>query len=52
MVVMIWSRMPPTIDAIAITVATPITTPSTVSPERSLLARSWSKAMLQPSVTE
>jgi len=39
MVVMIWSRMPCTMDAIAITVATPITTPSIVRAERSLFAR-------------
>src|SRR5712692_9312871 len=49
---MIWSRMPCTMDAIAITVATPITTPSIVSAERSLLARSWSRAMSHPSDTE
>src|SRR5712691_1723343 len=52
MVLMIWSRIPWTIEAIAITVATPITTPRIVSAERSLLARSWSRAMSQPSETE
>jgi len=36
----ICSRNPATIDAIAITVAMPMTTPRIVSPERSLLARS------------
>src|SRR5215207_8963794 len=36
--------MPCTIAAIAITVATPITTPRMVSAERSLLARSVSRA--------
>src|SRR2546430_3666708 len=51
MVLMIWSRIPWTIEAIAITVATPITTPRIVSAERSLLARSWSRAMSQPSET-
>src|ERR1700686_3908024 len=39
-------------DAIAITVATPITTPRIVRPDRSLLARSWSTAMSQASVTK
>jgi len=39
-------------EAIAMTVAMPMTTPSTVSAERSLLARSWSMAMRQPSRTE
>src|SRR5213594_2547923 len=52
MVLMIWSRIPCTMDAIAITVATPMTTPRIVSPERSLLARSWSTAMCQPSETD
>src|SRR2546430_3639598 len=52
MVLMIWSRIPWTIEAIAITVATPITTPRIVSAERSLLARSWSRAMSHPSDTE
>src|SRR5688500_11942714 len=41
---MIWSRIPWTIDAIAITVATPMTTPRIVSAERSLLTRSASSA--------
>src|SRR5882672_2501197 len=50
MEVIIWSRIPCTMDAIAITVATPITTPKMVRPERSLLARSWSSAMNQASV--
>ncbi|OLC07652.1 MAG: hypothetical protein AUH34_01010 [Gemmatimonadetes bacterium 13_1_40CM_70_12] len=45
-------RNPETIDAMAITVAIPITTPSTVSPERALLARSCSRAISQPSPTE
>src|SRR5712692_9717232 len=44
--------MPCTMDSIAILVARPITTPSTVSAERSLLARSWSRAMSHPSETE
>src|SRR2546428_8517050 len=44
--------MPWTMEAIAITVATPITTPRIVSAERSLLARSCSTAMSQPSDTE
>ena len=35
MVFTIWSRMPCTMDAIVITVATPITTPRMVSDERS-----------------
>src|SRR5437667_4572274 len=52
MVLMIWSRIPCTMDAIAITVATPMTTPRIVSAERSLLARSWSSAMSQPSETD
>jgi len=39
-VLTICSRKPATIDAIAITVAIPITTPRIVSPERSLFARS------------
>ena len=39
-VLTICSRNPATIDAIAITVAMPMTTPRIVSPERSLLARS------------
>src|SRR3954471_10155589 len=51
-VLTICSRNPATIDAIDITVAMPITTPSTVSAERSLLARSWSSAMRHPSRTE
>src|SRR2546430_4790380 len=51
MVLMIWSRIPWTIEAIAITVATPITTPRIVSAERRLLARICSKAMSQPSET-
>jgi hypothetical protein len=51
-VLTICSRRPCTMDAIVITVATPITTPRMVSPERSLFVRSWSRAMSQPSVTE
>ncbi|OLC10819.1 MAG: hypothetical protein AUH41_02155 [Gemmatimonadetes bacterium 13_1_40CM_66_11] len=51
-VLTICSRKPATMEAIAMTVAIPITTPSTVSAERSLLARSWSRAMRQPSRTE
>src|SRR5437762_14343662 len=46
------SRNPATIDAIAMTVAIPITTPRMVSPERSLLTRSWSTAISQPSRNE
>src|SRR5580765_7619181 len=52
MEVMIWSRIPWTMDAIAITVATPMTTPRMVRPDRSLLARSWSRAMNHASVME
>src|SRR5881398_2901094 len=51
-VLTICSRNPATIDAIAITVAIPITTPRMVSPERSLLMRSWSTAISQPSRIE
>src|SRR6266446_5949488 len=51
-VLTICSRKPATMEAIAMTVAIPITTPSTVSADRSLLARSWSRAMRQPSRTE
>src|SRR4051812_39605231 len=43
--------MPWTIDAIAMTVVTPITTPRIVSPLRSLLARRESKAIPTPSPT-
>src|SRR6266566_6861358 len=50
-VLTICSRNPVTIDAIAITVAMPITTPRIVRPERSLLARSWSRAIRQLSRT-
>src|SRR2546422_541514 len=45
-------RTPATIDAMAMTVAIPMTTPRMVSPERSLLARSWSTAISQPSRME
>src|SRR5436190_1403383 len=48
----ICSRNPATIEAIAMTVAMPMTTPRTVRPERSLLTRSCSNAMRQPSRTE
>src|ERR1043166_6210174 len=51
-VLTICSRNPAMIEAIAITVAMPITTPRIVRPERSLLARSWSTAISQPSATE
>src|SRR5437763_5658629 len=51
-VLTICSRNPATIDAIAMTVAIPITTPRMVSPERSLLTRSWSTAISQPSRNE
>src|SRR5437879_5051902 len=51
-VLTICSRKPATIDAMAITVAIPITTPRMVSPERSLLTRSWSTAISQPSRIE
>src|SRR5690242_4882676 len=51
-VLTICSRKPATIDAIAMTVAMPMTTPRMVSPERSLLARSWSTAMSHPSRME
>ena len=40
MALKIWSRIPSTIDAIAMTVETPITTPRMVSAERSLFERS------------
>src|SRR5690606_23590299 len=49
MVLKICARIPWTIEAIAITVATPITTPRMVSPARSLLARSESSAIRMPS---
>jgi hypothetical protein len=39
-VLTICSRKPATIDAMAMTVAIPMTTPRMVSPERSLLTRS------------
>src|SRR2546426_8574597 len=45
-------RTPATIDAMAMTVAIPMTTPRMVSPERSLLTRSWSTAISQPSRME
>src|SRR5437899_6704034 len=48
-VLTICSRNPATIDAMAMTVAIPMTTPRMVSPERRLLARSWSTAISQPS---
>ena len=51
MALKIWVRMPWTIDAIAITVVTPMTTPRIVRPERSLLARSESRAIATPSPT-
>src|SRR5713101_7331872 len=51
-VLTICSRNPVTIDAIAMTVAIPMTTPRMVSPERSLLIRSWSSAITQPSRME
>src|SRR5512134_1010319 len=49
MVLKICARIPWTIEAIAITVATPITTPRMVSPARSLLARRESRAIRTPS---
>src|SRR3989454_12557307 len=51
-VLTICSRNPATIDAMAMTVAIPMTTPRMVSPERSLLTRSWSPAISQPSRRE
>src|SRR6266702_1282506 len=51
-VLTICSRNPATIDAMAMTVAIPMTTPRMVSPERSLLTRSWSTAISQPSRIE
>src|SRR2546428_493107 len=51
-VLTICSRKPATIDAMAITVAIPMTTPRMVSPERSLLTLSWSTAISQPSRME
>src|SRR5881396_1090893 len=51
-VLTICSRKPATIDAMAMTVAIPMTTPRMVSPERSLLTRSWSTAISQPSRME
>src|SRR6059036_2269565 len=51
-VLTICSRKPATIDAMAMTVAIPMTTPRMVSPERSLLTRSWSIAITQPSRME
>jgi len=45
MVFRIWSRMPFTIVAMVITVATPMTTPRIVSAERILLTRSASSAI-------
>src|SRR5881275_680980 len=51
-VLTICSRNPATIDAMAMTVAIPMTTPRMVSPERSLLTRSWSTAISQPSRME
>src|SRR5712664_136452 len=51
-VLTICSRNPATIDAMAMTVAIPMTTPRMVSPERSLLTRSWSSAINQPSRIE
>src|SRR5690348_366644 len=49
MALKIWVRMPCTIEAMAMTVVTPITTPRIVSAERSLLVRSESKATATPS---
>src|SRR5213594_2137605 len=51
-VLTICSRNPATIDAMAMTVAIPMTTPRMVSPERSLLTRSWSTAIRHPSRME
>src|SRR5437870_8024109 len=51
-VLTICSRNPDTVQARAMTVAIPMTTPRMVSPERSLLARSWSTAIRQPSRME
>src|SRR6266581_5578953 len=51
-VLTICSRKPATIDAMAMTVAIPMTTPRMVSPERSLLTRSWSTAIRHPSRME
>src|SRR5438445_13294432 len=51
-VLTISSQNPATIDAMAMTVAIPMTTPRMVSPERSLLAHSWSTAISQPSRME
>src|SRR5713226_7771980 len=51
-VLTICSRNPATIDAMAMTVAIPMTTPRMVSPERSLFTRSWSSAINQPSRIE
>ena len=48
MALKIWVRIPWTIEAIAITVVTPMTTPRMVRPERSLLARRESKAIADP----
>src|SRR4029079_1255741 len=46
---MIWVSMPSMIEAMVITVATPITTPRMVSALRSLLVRSESRAIVTPS---
>ena len=51
-VLTICSRKPATIDAMAMTVAIPMTTPRIVRPERSLFARSWSTAINHPSRIE
>src|SRR6476661_2138829 len=51
MALKIWVRMPWTIEAMAMTVVTPMTTPRMVSADRGLLARSASKAMPTPSPT-
>jgi hypothetical protein len=51
-VLMICPRMPFTMEAMAMTVDTPITTPRIVRPERSLFARMASRAMPTPSARE
>jgi hypothetical protein len=51
MALKIWVRMPCTMEAMVITVLTPITTPKMVRNERSLLARIESTAMETPSPT-
>src|SRR6185312_12327755 len=49
MALKIWVRMPSTMEAMAMTVETPITTPRMVSAERSLLARMEARAIATPS---